>query len=90
MSTDGAGPRKRLRVGHVSERGAINAVRTLLERHGLVVIEVDGRGDYGRDLLVDVIEGGEGHSVAVLGEDDGRRGLIWLLGGDPNDSDGEP
>ena len=25
-----AAPRKRLRVGHVSERGAVNAVRTLL------------------------------------------------------------
>lgn len=46
--------RKRLRVGHVSERGGINAVRTLLESRGLVVDEVDGRADYGRDLNVDI------------------------------------
>ena len=47
-----SGQRKRLRVGHVSERGGINAVRTLLEAHGMVVDEVDGRSDYGRDLNV--------------------------------------
>jgi Domain of unknown function (DUF4365) len=46
--------RKQLRVGHRSERSGINAVRTLLERHGLVVDEVDGRSDYGRDLNVDL------------------------------------
>lgn len=51
--------RKRLRVGHHSERGGINAVRTLLERHNLVVDEVDGRSDYGRDLNVDVTREGE-------------------------------
>lgn len=32
--------RKRLRVGHRSERSGINAVRALLERHDLVVEEV--------------------------------------------------
>ena len=47
-------PRKGLRVGHVSERGGINAVRSLLEANGLVVDEVDGRADYGRDLNVDL------------------------------------
>lgn len=47
-------PRKQLRIGHVSERGGINAVRTLLESQGLVVDEVDGRADYGRDLNVDI------------------------------------
>ncbi|MDT7718710.1 MAG: hypothetical protein QOH09_4702 [Pseudonocardiales bacterium] len=46
--------RKKLRVGHRSERGGINAVRSLLERHGMVVDEVDGRSDYGRDLNVDL------------------------------------
>lgn len=51
--------RKRLRVGHVSERGGINAVRALLERHGLVVDEVEGRSDYGRDLNVDLTQGSE-------------------------------
>ncbi|OBK04646.1 DUF4365 domain-containing protein [Mycolicibacterium conceptionense] len=51
--------RKHLRVGHRSERGGINAVRTLLERHNLVVDEVDGRSDYGRDLNVDVTQGSE-------------------------------
>lgn len=49
--------RKQLRVGHQSERGGINAVRALLEHHGMVVDEVDGRSDYGRDLNVDVTTG---------------------------------
>jgi hypothetical protein len=52
--TDELTTRKKLRVGHRSERGGINAVRALLERHGLVVDEVDGRSDYGRDLNVDI------------------------------------
>ena len=56
---DDAPPRKRLRVGHRSERGGINAVRALLERHGLVVDEVDGRSDYGRDLNVDITRDSE-------------------------------
>jgi Domain of unknown function (DUF4365) len=51
--------RKRLRVGHTSERGAINAVRTLFEGNGLVVDKVDARSDYGRDLIVDVTGGHE-------------------------------
>lgn len=51
--------RKHLRVGHRPERGAINAVGALLERHGLVVDEVDGRSDYGRDLNVDVTRASE-------------------------------
>lgn len=55
----GSSGRKGLRVGHRSERSAINAVRTLLERHGLVVDEVDGRSDYGRDLNVDLTDGSE-------------------------------
>lgn len=46
-------------MGHRSERGGINAVRALLERHGLVVDEVDGRSDYGRDLNVDVTRASE-------------------------------
>lgn len=59
------GPRKRLRVGHVSERGGINAVRTLLEAHGMVVDEIDGRSDYGRDLNVDIVEKGELTGVVI-------------------------
>lgn len=51
--------RKRLRVGHRSERGGINAVLAFLERYDLVVDEVDGRSDYGRDLNVDVTQGSE-------------------------------
>lgn len=51
--------RKRLRVGHRPERGGINAVRAMLEQHGLVVDEVDGRSDYGRDLNVDVTRDSE-------------------------------
>lgn len=54
---DSSPPRKRLRVGHPSERAGINAARTLLEHHGLVVLEVDGRADYGRDLNVDLAHG---------------------------------
>lgn len=34
-------------------------MRTLLEHHGLVVSEVDGRADYGRDLNVDLTHGRE-------------------------------
>jgi Domain of unknown function (DUF4365) len=56
---DAAPPRKKLRVGHGSERAGINAVRTLLERHRLVVDEVDGRSDYGRDLNVDITLDGQ-------------------------------
>lgn len=59
-------PRKRLRVGHVSERGGVNAVRTLLEAHGHVVDEVDGRNDYGRDLIADITDRSE-ITGAVIG-----------------------
>ena len=59
------GPRKRLRVGHISERGGINAVRALLESHGHVVDEVDGRSDYGRDLNVDITESGEVTGIVI-------------------------
>lgn len=50
----GPTPQKSLRIGVHSERAAVNAVRTLLEAKGLVVDEVDGRSDYGRDLNVDL------------------------------------
>lgn len=59
------GPRKRLRVGHISERGGVNAVRALLESHGHVVDEVDGRSDYGRDLNVDITESAEITGVVI-------------------------
>lgn len=59
-------PRKQLRFGHVSERGGVNAVRTLLEAHGHVVDEVDGRNDYGRDLIADITECSE-ITGAVIG-----------------------
>jgi Domain of unknown function (DUF4365) len=59
------GPRKRLRVGHISERGGVNAVRVLLESHGHVVDEVDGRSDYGRDLNVDITESAEITGVVI-------------------------
>jgi len=51
--------RKKLRIGHRSERAGINAVRSLLERHGMVVDEVSGRSDYGRDLNVDLTRDSE-------------------------------
>jgi hypothetical protein len=59
------GPRKKLRVGHISERGGVNAVRALLESHGHVVDEVDGRSDYGRDLNVDITESGEITGIVI-------------------------
>lgn len=89
MSSDEAWPRKRLRVGHVSERGAINAVRTVLERHGLVVIEVEGRSDYGRDLLVDITEGDEVTGAVIALQVKGVRSFVrdgdWLLPSNPKD-----
>jgi len=84
------GARKRLRVGHVSERGAVNAARTLLEAHGLVVDEVDGRNDYGRDLSVDITEGREvtGALIGVQVKGDKRfirEGAAWQLPVTPKD-----
>jgi hypothetical protein len=73
--------RKRLRIGHISERGGVNAVRTLLENGGLVVSEVEGRSDYGRDLIVDITEGNEitGAVIAVQVKGD-RRSSERILG----------
>lgn len=89
MSAEGRGPRKKLRVGHVSERGAINAVRTLLEQHGLVVTEVDGRSDYGRDLLVDITEDGEITGTVIGLQVKGDRRFVrdgdWSLPVSPKD-----
>lgn len=59
------GPRKRLRIGHDSERGGVNGVRALFESHGHVVDEVDGRSDYGRDLNVDITESAEITGVVI-------------------------
>ena len=59
-------PRKQLRLGHVSERGGVNTVRALLEAHGHVVDEVDGRNDYGRDLIADITDRSE-ITGAVIG-----------------------
>jgi hypothetical protein len=76
-------PRKQLRVGHVSERAGVNAVRTVLETHGLVVVEVDGRSDYGRDLIVDITEDDEitGSVIGVQVKNDRRfiRNSDWEL-----------
>jgi hypothetical protein len=59
LVNDNPPPRKQLRVGRESERAAVNAVRALLERHAMVVDEVDGRNDYGRDLNVDITVGNQ-------------------------------
>lgn len=85
----GDSTRKRLRVGHRSERGGINAVRALLERHELVVDEVDGRSDYGRDLNVDVTRGSQitGGIVGVQvkgGKSFCRKGK-WIIPATPTD-----
>ena len=82
MMDPGHAPQKRLCIGHVFERGGINAVRTL-ERHGLVVAAVDGRADYGRDLNGDItsasrITGGI-IGVQVKGGASFRRGERWVI-----------
>jgi len=74
-----------------SERGAINACRALLERHGLVVHEVDARADYGRDLLVDLTENGEiTGAVAGIQVKGDRRffrdNATWVLSASPKDA----
>lgn len=76
-------------MGHRSERGGINAVRTLLERHNLVVDEVDGRSDYGRDLNVDVTRESEitGGIIGVQvkgGRTFYKRGQ-WIIPAKPTD-----
>jgi hypothetical protein len=58
-SVPGPTRRKKLRVGVVSERGGINAVKTLFERNKLVVQEYDTRNDYGKDLVIDLTENDE-------------------------------
>ncbi|PFG69118.1 uncharacterized protein DUF4365 [Propionibacteriaceae bacterium ES.041] len=81
--------RKRLRVGHRSERGGINAVRALLERHDLVVDEVDGRSDYGRDLNVDVTRGAEITGGIIGVQVKGGRSFCkqgrWIIPATPTD-----
>ncbi|WP_158514282.1 DUF4365 domain-containing protein [Mycobacterium avium] len=83
--------RKRLRIGHVSERGAVNACRTLLERNGLVVNEVDARADYGRDLLVDLTDRGELTGAVAGIQVKGDRRYVreqgpWVLRAPPKDT----
>lgn len=88
MNKTGPG-RKRLRVGHRSERGGINAVRTLLERHNLVVDEVDGRSDYGRDLNVDVTHNSEITGGIIGVQVKGGRSFFkhgqWVIPATPTD-----
>jgi hypothetical protein len=88
-NADATPTRKGLRVGRVSERAGINAVRGLLEKHGLVVDEVDGRADYGRDLNVDItvkgrITGGIIGVQVKSGASHFRRGR-WIIPATPVD-----
>jgi len=90
MTEDVSGaPRKQLRFGHASERGAVNAVRTLLEAHRHVVDEVEGRNDYGRDLIVDITERGEITGAIIGIQVKGDRRFIkdgdWELPASPKD-----
>lgn len=89
MTDSQDGGRKKLRVGHISERGGVNAVRTLLEAHGLVVEEISGRNDYGRDLNVDLTVGGEITGVVIGVQVKGDRRFIrpgdWTLPATPKD-----
>lgn len=83
--------RKKLRIGHASERGAVNACRTLLERHSLVVHEIDARADYGRDLLIDLTVDGEltGAVAGIQVKGDRRfvrQGGPWMLLASPQDA----
>ncbi|MDB6427094.1 DUF4365 domain-containing protein [Curtobacterium sp. 20TX0008] len=81
MDAESAGewelPRKRLRVGVVSERGAVNAVRALLERHSFVVSEWDARSDYGRDLFIDLTDAGELTGTVIAAQVKGGRSHFW-------------
>lgn len=88
-ASDAAPARKKLRIGHGSERAGVNAARALLERHGFVVDEVDGRSDYGRDLNVDITLDGQitGGIVGVQvksGPTHFRRGR-WVIPAAPVD-----
>ena len=89
LDEDSTDKRKRLRLGHVSERGAVNAVRTLLEAHGMVVDQVDGRSDYGRDLNVDITMDGELSGIVIGVQVKGDRRFIreddWELPMAPRD-----
>lgn len=69
----------------------MNACRTLLERHGLVVHEVDGRADYGRDLLIDLTEDGELTGAVAGIQVKGDRRFVsddgpWVLSASPKDA----
>jgi hypothetical protein len=73
----------------VSERGAINAVKTLLERNKLVVQEYDTRNDYGKDLVIDLTEDGEITGVMIAAQVKGGatyfHGNIPFVPARPND-----
>lgn len=89
MTGQDAVPQKHLRIGHVTERGAVNAVRSLLEAHALVVDEVDGRADYGRDLNVDItsaarVTGGI-IGIQVKGGHSFHRKGRWVIPATPTD-----
>lgn len=74
-------PRKKLRIGTVSERGGVNAAKTLLERNRLVVQEYDTRNDYGKDLVIDLTEGDEITGAMVAAQVKG--GMSFFRGNMP-------
>lgn len=49
----------------IKERSGVNALTTLLERSGLIVQEVSGGNDYGKDAYVDLSKDGEITGVCV-------------------------
>jgi hypothetical protein len=63
--------------------------QTLLEGRGLVVAEVDGRSDYGRDLMVDITEGNEITGAVIGVQVKGDRRFVcagdWELLASPKD-----
>jgi hypothetical protein len=50
-----------------TERRAVNALRSLMERHDFIVQEIDGGNDHGEDLYVSFTERGErtGDTIAI-------------------------
>src|SRR4051812_23570487 len=56
---DSEGPLPKVPDARRPSRAAVNALRTLLERHNHIVQEVDGQNDFGEDQHVTFTEDGE-------------------------------
>jgi Domain of unknown function (DUF4365) len=63
----GARPRKRVRPNRPVERAGVRAVAAVFEDANMLVQEIDGATDIGKDLYVDIVDGDEatGELIAV-------------------------